>query len=367
MPPLLPSSRPIDPGHATACAARPRIVGLVVCLALVAAACSSPTESTPVTTAAAEQRDIERIVMATGTIEPAGEVEVRPRVAGIIEAINVERGDTIEAGDALVEIERELLESQVARARAQVKSAEVELHYAEIAKQRAERLRARGAASDSQQDEARADLEGASARLASARASLQELSVQLRYATVRSPISGRVLDVHVKVGAAVSPVTSVNGGTVLLVLAETERLHMTGSVDENEISRIAVGQSARVRTEAYRGRSFEGTVRDIAPMGERVENVTYFEIEVEITDADADLLKARMSADAEIVAESIDAAIVVPETALRYVGEDIYVEIVGDDASVNEDERRFVSVGVVDGDLVQIVDGLAIGERVSLQ
>ena len=351
---------------------RPRWVVLGIAWLAVMPACGGSQEPGSTATAAAERRTIERIVVATGTIEPEGEVEVRPRIAGIVESIRVERGDTVKEGDPLVEIERELLETQVREAEAGVRVAEVELRYAKIAVERANRLTKRGASSDQAHDEARAAHEGALARLARARAGLAALSVQLEYATVRSPIDGRVLDVIAEVGTAVSPVTSVTGGTMLLVLAEAEKLHMRGSVDENEISRIAVGQPARVRTEAYRDRHFDGVVRDIAPMGERIQNVTYFEVEVDITDADAGLLRPRMSADAEIVAETIDDALVVPETALRYLGEDIYVEVVTGDATEAEEEsggraRRDVAIGVVDGDLVEILDGLDLGEEVSLQ
>jgi len=320
-----------------------------------------------VSTADAERRAIERIVMATGTIEPEGKVEVRPRIAGIVQSIRVARGDSVKVGDPLVEIERELLETQVAEAQAQVRAAQVDVRFAKIGVERSSRLHERGASSDSALDEARAAYESALARLARDRASLETLSVQLRYATVRSPIDGRVLDVPVKVGAAVSPVTSVNGGTVMLVLAEIGRPQLKGSVDENEIARVEIGQSARVNTAAYRDRSFEGVVRRIAPMGERVQNVTYFEVEIEITDADASLLRPRMSADAEIIAETIESAIVVPETALRYAGEEIYVDVVDGKSGNIAAARRTVSIGVVDGNLVQILDGLAPGERVSLQ
>ncbi len=83
---------------------------------------------------------IERIVVATGTIEPAREVEVRPRIAGIIERILVGPGDDVKPGQPLVEIERDLLESQVREAEAAVREVRVELHYAKIEVERADTL-----------------------------------------------------------------------------------------------------------------------------------------------------------------------------------------------------------------------------------
>jgi len=249
-----------------------------------------------------------------------------------------------------------------------VRAAEVEVRYAAIDVKRAGRLQERGASSDSQHDDARAAHELALARLARAEAVLETLSVQLRYATVRSPIKGKVLDVPVEVGTAVSPVTSVTGGTLLLSLAEADRLHLEGSVDENEISQVELGQLARIRTEAFGERTFEGVVRDIAPVGSRIQNVTYFEVEVEITDPDAKLLRPRMSGDAEIVTESIANAVVIPEMALRYEGDAIYVELSAADPEADaEQRRRSIRVGVVDGDQVQILEGLEPGEEVTLQ
>lgn len=338
-------------------------------LALVATlACSGGTDTRETPTAAAERRPIERIVVATGTIEPEGEIAVRPRIAGIVDAVLVEPGDVVEKGDVLVEIERDLLEAQMRETVAGVEQAEVRVRFAEIEVKRASQLEERGASSSSALDEARSAYELALAQLASARAARDTLAVHLKYATVRAPLSGRVLDVPVEEGAAVSPVTSVTGGTTLVQMAETNRLHLKGSVDENEVARLALGQRATIRTEAYTDRVFTGEVREIAPVGNRVQNITYFEVEVEITDPDSALLRPRMSGDAEIVAERVDDALVVPETALRYDGLDVYVQIhAGQDGDGPIFERRDVEVGIVDGDVVQILEGLEADDRVSIQ
>src|SRR3954471_21863857 len=112
---------------------------------------------------------------------------------------------------------------------------------------------------------------------------------------------GKILDVLVEDGDAVSAVTAVTGGTLLLVVADPTLLHLKGLVDENEVAHVAVNQPARLRTEAYPDRVFTGTVRHIAPLGARQQNVTYFEVEVLVTDPDAALLRPKMSADADII------------------------------------------------------------------
>jgi hypothetical protein len=94
-----------------------------------------------------------------------------------------------------------------------------------------------------------------------------------------------------------------------------------------------------------------------------VQNVTYFEVEIEVTDADAALLKPRMSGDGEIVTEVVEQAVVVPETALRYDGDRVLLDVLNGDA---QPTTREVEVGIVDGARVQIVKGAEPGERVQV-
>jgi HlyD family secretion protein len=157
----------------------------------------------------------------------------------------------------------------------------------------------------------------------------------------------------------------VTGGTLLLSLAATDRLFLEGLVDENEVSRVTLGQQARLRTEAFSQRSFRGLVAEIAPLGQRVQNVTYFEVKVEITDPDAQLLRPRMSGDAEIVTEVLEDAVLVPETALRYQGERIFVEALR--AGSSDAVERDVEIGIVDGSQVQVLRGLTEGDVVRVR
>ena len=343
---------------------RPSAAPLVALLA-AAVACSGAGDAPPAPTATVERGSIERLVVATGTLEPEREVEVRPRTAGIVERILVEAGDRVERDQVLLELERELLEAQVQEARAAVEAARVERRYAKIDAQRAATLGARGAASEQRLDEARSRHETASAALAQAEARHVFLDVQLGYTTIRAPLAGTVLDVFVEEGNAVSPVTAVTGGTLLLSIAGGDRIHLEGLVDENDVARVHVGQPARLRTEAFGDRVFAGRVRKIAPLGQRVQNVTYFEVEVEITDPDAARLRPRMSGDADIVTEIVDDAVLVPETALRYRGAEVQVDVVASDGSRTITPRT-VELGILDSARVQVLSGVEPGERVLL-
>lgn len=355
-------------------------------------ACSRGESTGPLPSVSVERGTLERIVVATGTLEPERMVDVRPRIAGIVERIYVEDGDLVKKGQILVEIDRDLLEVRLQEVRADLATAKIEKRYAAIAQARADVLKQRGTMPDQQYDDTKARNERAVAQLARSEAMVSRLEVELRYATVRAPMDGIVLDVPVEEGSAVSSVLSVTGGTPLLTLASTTALHLEGQVDENEISRVAIGQSARIRTEAFGySTTFVGVVRRISPVGKRVQNVTYFEVEVEVGapsvaqgDDDAEDgtgstsgLLPRMSADADIVTETAANVLFVPETALHYEGDDIYLirgaeakpsgSGVGAAGDRNSGDRIQVQLGIVDGDRVQLLSGASEGDLVLLR
>ena len=334
--------------------------------ACVFSACRGPAQTDSGPTARVERGRIERVVVATGTIEPEKEVEVRSRISGIVDRVHVEAGAEVEAGQPLVEIERELLEAQVAEARARLAGSRAELERAKSELRRALTLRRGEMIPESDQEDSQARHDSAAAAVARDQAVLDSLLIQLGYATVIAPMKGHILDVDVKKGSAVASVASVTGGTRVLTIADDRELHLKGLVDENEIAWVKVGQKARIRTEAYPGRSFDGEVRKIKPLGERRQNVTYFEVEVRVVETAAAPLRPRMSADADIVTELVEDALVVPETALLYDGDRIYVEQVTT-ASTKRVEPVTIRVGIVEKGRAQVVDGLADGDEVRLK
>lgn len=188
---------------------------LVLCMG-----CTSPEQRDATPTARVERARIERVVVATGTIEPEDEVEVRSRISGIVQAVHVAAGDQVELGRPLVEIDRELLAAQAAEARARLSGSNAELARAASELRRAARLTDGGTMSASQEEDVIARTRGAEAAVARDQAVLETLTIQLGYATVIAPMKGTILDVDAKIGSAVALVLSVTGGTRLLTIAD---------------------------------------------------------------------------------------------------------------------------------------------------
>ena len=222
------------------------VTAVVMVVGLAAVGWHQPAEAIG-PTATVECRAIERLVVASGTIEPEDLVEVRAKVSGIVQRFYVAASDRVTAGQVVAEIDRETLEAAVREARATVHEAELERDLAAIELGRRQKVFAEGVEAREVLDRAHTDSARAGAHVERARATLDRLEQELAWATITAPIDGVVLERELNPGAAVASVAAVTGGTVLMTIADISALHLKGVVDENEIGRVRVGQEARDR------------------------------------------------------------------------------------------------------------------------
>lgn len=323
-------------------------------------------------------------VIATGKIEPKTKVEIKSKVNGIVQFLHVDAGDTVTEGQVVAEIDKEvaaarvkearatLLGAQAASARARVEVSSTERDYAEKELGRRTDLRRRGVVSTEELERAKRDFDMAEIRYESARANLQIAEAQvaqasagleraeneLRYATITSPLTGIVLFRDVDVGSGVSAVGTASGfGTTVMTVGDTSELHVVGLVDEIDIGRIMVGQTARIRVESFPGRVFPGKVTKISPQGAEKDKVINFEVEVSII-GDMTGLRPMMTADAEaIVAEKAD-VLLIPEAAVIHDTDRTFVERPTDGGGK---ERIPVTLGLGNGSETEVLSGLEEG------
>ena len=129
---------------------------------------------------------------------------------------------------------------------------------------------------------------------------------------------------------------------------------------------MRVGQTARITTESFRDRVFEGRLTQISPIGVERDNVTTFEVEVSIDNADR-VLKANMTANAEIVLESFPDSLIVPESAVTYDREKNAFVDRGRSGGRGRTPRRVpVTVGQGNGSRIRVLSGVDAGAKVVL-
>jgi HlyD family secretion protein len=368
-----------------------------------------------------ETGSIARSVVATGKVEPLSKVDIKSKASGLIKYIYVNSGDRVREGQLLVELDKETLEAQLKEAKAVMNSAESNLQEVESQGKtfqanlrmaqleaegkdheflRAEYKRQRelfdqGLISKSDIDSAEQKMQSAGvtnktlmaavavkeaeieqnnraiekvrAAVIQAQAQYERAEENLKYASIRSPINGVVLSRELEVGDAVSSILQLgSNATLIMTLGDISELYIKGKVDETDIGLVRMDQPVRITVDAFKNRTFQGKVFRIAPMGVEKDNVTRFEVRVSIVN-DLDLLKANMSANAEIILEEHHSVLVIPESAVIYDEKrQTFVEL--PDASTKTGRRQTpIKIGLGNGARAEIVSGLNSGEQVVLQ
>lgn len=343
------------------------------------------SNATGATVVVVSKGSIVETASASGTIEPRVQVEVKSRIAGTVLAVEVSEGDSVAVGDLLFRLDPVDARRTVAEARAGVRQSAAELAQARanlaVAETQAEdarttrEVRARGSELglvSAEEDRAsnreltvaattvelrRAQIQASAAGVASARLNVADAERRLSETEIRAPIAGTVLSVDVEVGTIVpSAVTNVGGGTALVTLADLTNLRVIGLIDEAQIGRVAVGQAVAIRVDAYPDRIFTGRVDRVSPLGREESNVVTFEVEVEVTDAEKNLLRSGMSADLEIETSRLADVLLVPLEAIQTTGGRRTVRL-------ESGEQRAIRTGASDGRSIVVLSGLRQGDR----
>lgn len=367
---------------------------------------ASPADIDDSHLATVEQGTMVRSVVATGKVEPITKVEIKSKANGIIQALHVDVDQVVREGDVLVELDRENLNARVREARANLQAARAALEAAEAqlkkntieaespdvefarrASARSQRLfdqkliaqsaldEARGAleqaenrqrAAQSQLIISRARVTEAAANVAQSKAAAERAEEELANATIRAPIRGTVLARHVELGSPVSSILNLGAAaTPVITLGDIDQVFVRGKVDETDIGRVRLGQSAKITVETFKDRAFRGKVTQISPMGVEKDNVTNFEVKVSIDNPGREL-KANMTANAEIILEEHPNALIIPEAAITYdANRNASVEVL-DPRAKNGRRKVPVKLGVSNGTRTQVIDGLRPGEKVIL-
>jgi HlyD family secretion protein len=351
--------------------------------------------------------DLARSVVATGKIEPLTKVEVKSKASGIVEKIFADYGDHVKQGQILAELDKEQLRARVAEARANLQAAQAavasaqatyernvvdaegpDLPFLKATVDRDRKLAAEGLVSASVLDDSektyqlalnkqlsaqrylavsRAEIGRAKAQVAQMQAALDSAEEDLRNSTIVSPMDGLVLSRDVEVGDAVSSILILGSqATKLMTLGDVSEVYVKGKVDEVDISKVYLGQPARIVVESLKDRKFQGKVTKISPLGVEVDNVTTFEVRVSIQNPTGEL-KANMSANAEIILEEKHNILQIPEAAVVY-DKDRHTFVETPDPGLKTGRRKLaVRLGISNGVKTELVEGLKEGQQVILQ
>jgi HlyD family secretion protein len=307
------------------------VLGVVVVGAIVASILRSGDKAeAKVETGQMVRRDLTAIVMCSGTIQPKRQVDVSANAMGTIIHLAVEEGQRVQAGDLLMEIDPSeyasavrALEAAISSSRADLRLAEASLEQANQDRARAEELFKEGLASEENVTAARtnarieqARVEAAKHRITQYEANLAKAHHDLEQVTITAPMTGVITRLNVEEGENAIMGTLNNPGTVLLVIADLGTMEAWVEVDETEVVKVALGQKADIKIDAFPGETFVGTVTEIGNSPLRVRTGASREavdFEVKITlDESLPNIRPGLSAKAEITVARREQALAVP-------------------------------------------------------
>ncbi|HUX57523.1 MAG TPA: efflux RND transporter periplasmic adaptor subunit [Bacteroidales bacterium] len=347
----------------------------------------------------AEKRVLVETITANGKIQPEKEVKISPDVSGEIVTLTIKEGDHVEKGQLLLRIKPDTYLSQrdrsmaaISSARARLAQSEAQFTQAELSFIRSKQLYEEQTISKSDYEQAqasysvaKAEVDAAKFSVISSEASLKEAEENLIKTSVYAPMSGTVSMLLVELGERVAG-TNLMAGTELLRVADLSRMEAQVEVNENDIVRVHLGDTALIDVDAYLDQKFKGIVTEIAnsakTTGLSADQVTNFDVKIlvlpesyqKLVDAgDSNPFRPGMSASVDIQTQLKKDIITVPiqsvttrtdttKTSVTLSDEDIrtLVFITDGEYALAKD----VKTGIQDNNYIEIISGVEVGERV---
>lgn len=307
-------------------------------------------------------------VSASGIVKPIDRVQIKSKASGLIEELPVEEGDYVKKGALICRLDQTDVKAEVDQAQADVDIAEAELKQAQNTYNRREQLFLKKLISKEEFDQTDLLLAQARGKMLRARTALDQANTRLSETIVKAPIDGVILQKYVEAGQIISSgISNVSGGTPIADVADMRLVEVEAGVDEIDVGKVKVGQSAAVIAEAYPQTRFSGEIIRIAPEANVVQNVTRFNVVIEVENTKG-LLKSGMNATVEVTIAKVENALLAPALALTEprppgIGRNVMRTLLkrGDEfvpheveIGLSDFEQTVVTAGLKEGDILGV-------------
>lgn len=300
-------------------------------------------------------------VDAKGTLEPLSSTVVSPTIDGTIATVNVSAGQAVAKGDVLMTIKNDELDRAIAEAARSVEAAKADLATAKPGTEAVDE------GGNTTYEVSQDNVDAAKRALAAAQEGYDQAVAKAAERTVTAPCNGNIVEMNAQVGASA---TGVESGKSLMQIADLSQMKVTVQVSEEDIAKVAVGQTANVTFPAFPDLTLQGSVTGIASIASADGGTMSYDgsssvsFDVDILIAKPDYrLKPGMTAKVSLVTEQLDDVIMVPSMALMTDDGQNYYVMVQTDAETQASERRDVTVVTKNDDFAVIGKPAPDGEE----
>ncbi|MFC6859902.1 efflux RND transporter periplasmic adaptor subunit [Zunongwangia atlantica] len=364
------------------------VVAIIIIMAAYFFFSRSDTGKITVETVRVKEDNITNMVTATGTVEPLTEVEVGTQVSGEVDKIYVDYNSEVKKGDLLAEIDKTNLISSLQQAQANYNNAVTERDYYKKIYTRQKSLFEQEVISQSDYDDAEYNYNNSQTAVTQALSTLQEAKTDLGYADIYSPIDGVVLSVEVDEGQTVA--ASFETPTLFTIAKDLREMQVEADVDEADIGQVDEGQRVSFTVDAYPTETFEGEVTQVRLNPTEEENVITYTVVIKAQNPDLKL-KPGLTATVAIYYQELKDIPTIEAKAVNFQPNNETLKtyesqngLTATMRSPEEDMQTFangnttvwvlqesgkiiskkVNLGASDGVNVQVLDGLALNEKV---
>jgi len=321
-------------------------------------------------TKSAEITNIIKKTVATGSVVPRKEIEIKPQVSGIVEAVYIEPGTVVKNGDLIAKVRIIPNMINLNNAEARLDQAKIDFEDAELIYNRQKKIFDEGVipAAEFQQygialNRAKSELNSAENNLQLIREGVTKDSENTTNTLIRSTIEGMVLDVPVEEGNSVIESNTFNAGTTIAIVADMGEMVFEGKVDETEVGKIKTGMNLLLTIGAIEETKFNAYLEYISPKGIEENGAIQFEIKAAVELKKDFFVRAGYSANADIVLARKDSVLAIEESLLIFENDSVFVEI---ETAPQIYEKRLIEVGLSDGISIEIISGITKEEKIKV-
>ena len=316
--------------------------------------------------------NIVRKSVATGTVIPLEEVEIKPQVSGIIDKIFVKEGQKVNIGDLIAKVRVVPNVQALNSASGRVKTAKLRRDNAKVSFDRTKKLFDKGVIPRTEYEASELNYSTAEQDYRDALNNQQIIkkgstlgSGTTANTNIRSTIKGTILEIPVRRGKQVIESNTFNAGTTIATIADMNKMIFEGKVDEAEVGKLIKGTPINISLGAVQDKKFPAILTFIAPKGNEVQGAVQFKIKADVTLDDSFFIRAGYSANANIVLEKKDSVMAIKEALLRFDNktDEPYVEI---KTGEQEFKRKDVKLGISDGINVEVLDGITMDDEIKI-
>lgn len=308
--------------------------------------------------------DIENKTVATGTIIPRKEVEIKPRVSGIVTKIYVEPGMILKEDDLIAKVTVVPDMVSLNNAENRVAQGKITLEDAQRKYDRQKNLYDKKviAIADLEQSEivlrnAKTELDAATNNLNLIKEGVSSKQGALTNTLIKSTISGMILDIPIEEGNSVIESNTFNAGTTIANVANMNEMIFEGKIDESEVGKIKEGMPLKLTVGALEDVTFDAKLEYISPKGIKEDGAVKFTIKAAVELKKDYFIRSGYSATADIVLQKRDSVMAIKESLIHFEneGDSIYVEI---ETTPQQFEKKYIKVGISDGINIEVTEGL---------